>query len=163
MLRKMLPLGLRLRKMRWPRSRGRWADEDCSLPSTAHNSGPRTATMKAAARFATGMPRAASKAIKTAINTGTNLRILQRSGGAMRRKESRRAPRQEGPSIFLAGKHMNYGHAVRAAICVFYLCAIASHAQQAYGAPGQKLGSSDAAIGAGGSVDACQLLTSAEI
>ena len=58
---------------------------------------------------------------------------------------------------------MNYGHAVRAAICVFYLCAIASHAQQAYGAPGQKLGSSDAAIEAGGSVDACQLLTSAEI
>ena len=57
---------------------------------------------------------------------------------------------------------MNYGCAVRTAICVFCLCAIASHAQQAYGASGQELGSSHAAIGAG-SVDACQLLTSAEI
>ncbi len=58
---------------------------------------------------------------------------------------------------------MNYRYAVRTAICVFYLYAIASHAQQTYGAPGQKFGSSHAAIGARGSVDACQLLTSAEI
>jgi hypothetical protein len=58
---------------------------------------------------------------------------------------------------------MNHGYAVRTAICVFYLCAVASPAQQAYGASGQKPGRSHAAIGAGGSLDACQLLTRAEI
>jgi len=58
---------------------------------------------------------------------------------------------------------MNYGYAVRTAICVFYLGAMAWHAQQAHGASGQQLGSSHAAIGSAGSLDACQLLTSAEI
>jgi hypothetical protein len=57
---------------------------------------------------------------------------------------------------------MNYGYRVRTAICVFCLCAMASHARQAYGPSGQKSGSSQAVIGAG-SVDACQLLTSTEI
>jgi len=57
---------------------------------------------------------------------------------------------------------MNYGYAVRTAICVFCLCAIRSHARQAYRPSGQKSGSSQAVIGAGG-VDACQLLTNAEI
>src|SRR5882724_10242258 len=58
------------------RSHGKWADEGCSLFLTAHNSGPGVVTTKAAASSAMVTPRAASKAIKTAINTGTKLRIL---------------------------------------------------------------------------------------
>src|SRR6267143_3336655 len=70
------PPALPVRKMRWPRSRGKWAAEDCLPPSTARNSGPRAATTWAAASFALVIRRAASAATRTATDTtGTRGRI----------------------------------------------------------------------------------------
>src|ERR1700676_3679850 len=68
-----------------------------------------------------------------------------------------------GKSIFVTGKHMNYGYAMRSVFCGFFLCAIALPARQAPGRSPQRRMSRDAATSASGKKGACILLTSAEI
>src|ERR1700687_4231876 len=73
MPRKMPPPVLPVRRMRWPRSRGKWAAEDCSPPSTARNLAPGAVTTKVAASFAMVIRQAASAAVRIAIDLDEHL------------------------------------------------------------------------------------------
>src|SRR6267143_5275574 len=62
-----------LRRMRWPRARGKWAAKDCSPSSTARNSAPGAATTKVAASFAMVIRQVVSAAVRTAIDLKSGL------------------------------------------------------------------------------------------
>src|SRR5712664_3512115 len=157
-----------VRRMHWPRSRGKWAAEDCLPPSTARSSGPRAATTKVADSFVMVIRQAASTATRTAINTtGTKIRSPGVQGGdkygATPKLGIALAHSQMGKSIFVTGKHMSYRHAIRIVFCGFFLCAITLPIRPAHGRWPHNRKNGDATTSASGKKDACILLTSAEV